>query len=120
MLAGDAAGVDPLFGEGISFSLRHGRVAAAAIADAFARDDFSFAEYRRRQLDDPLLAHLPRRKRLADGVYRLRGALGWRPLWSLVPWATRALERLRPGILPIENTRLERVRLPPAELRSGA
>jgi len=47
-------------------------------------------------------------------------ALGWRPLWSLVPWATRALERLRPGILPIENTRLERVRLPPSELRSGA
>ena len=120
VLAGDAAGVDPLFGEGISFSLRHGRVAAAAIDDAFARGDFSFAGYRRRQLDDPLLAHLPRRKRLAEGIYRLRGALGWRPLWSLVPWATRALERLRPGILPIENTRLERVRLPPSELRSGA
>ena len=53
VLAGDAAGVDPLFGEGISFSLRHGRVAAAAVTDAFARDDFSFAGYRRRQLDDP-------------------------------------------------------------------
>jgi len=120
VLAGDAAGVDPLFGEGISFSLRHGRVAAAAVADAFARGDLSFTDYRRRQLDDPLLAHLPRRKRLAEAVYRLRGALGWGPLWALVPWATQALERLRPGILPIEDTRLERLRLPPTELRSGA
>ncbi len=120
VLAGDAAGADPLFGEGISFALRHGRVAAEAVADAFARDDFSFAGYGQRQLGDPLLAHLRRRKLVAEVVYRLRGALGRRPLWSLVPWATRALERLRPGFLPIEDTRLERLRLPPSELRSGA
>jgi menaquinone-9 beta-reductase len=30
ILAGDAAGVDPLMGEGISFALEHGRMAAAA------------------------------------------------------------------------------------------
>jgi flavin-dependent dehydrogenase len=31
MLAGDAAGVDPLMGEGISFAFEHGKLAAAAI-----------------------------------------------------------------------------------------
>jgi len=120
VLVGDAAGADPLFGEGISFALQHGRVAAAALADGFARGDLSFADYTHRQLADPLLAHLPRRKRLAEAVYALRGALGWWPLWALVPWATQALDRYRPGILPIEESRLERVRLPPVDLRSGA
>ncbi len=32
ILAGDAAGVDPLMGEGISYALEHGRLAGAAIA----------------------------------------------------------------------------------------
>jgi flavin-dependent dehydrogenase len=120
LLAGDAAGVDPLFGEGISFALRHGRVAAAAVADAFDRRDFGFAGYRERLLEDRLLSHLPRRKRVARVAYALGGALGWWPLWSLVPWATRALMSYRPGILPLQDGHLERVRLPASELRSGA
>ncbi|MGD2115037.1 MAG: FAD-dependent monooxygenase [Acidobacteriota bacterium] len=120
LLAGDAAGVDPLFGEGISFALRHGRVAAEAVADAFGRNDFGFAGYRERLLEDPLLGHLPRRKRVARVAYALGGALGWWPLWSLVPWAARALMSYRPGILPLEDGRLERVRAQPEELRTGA
>jgi geranylgeranyl reductase family protein len=81
ILVGDAAGADPLFGEGISFALGYGRVAAPAIADAFARNDFSFATYKERLLDDPLFRHLDLRTRLARLAYRLKSPqfirLGW-------------------------------------------
>ena len=43
VLVGDAAGVEPLMGEGISFAFEYGRWAAAEIADALARDDCTFA-----------------------------------------------------------------------------
>ena len=43
LLVGDAAGVEPLMGEGISFAIEYGRWAADEIADALARDDFRFA-----------------------------------------------------------------------------
>jgi flavin-dependent dehydrogenase len=43
LLVGDAAGVEPLMGEGISFAIEYGRWAAAEIADALARDDYAFA-----------------------------------------------------------------------------
>lgn len=45
LLVGDAAGVDPLFGEGIAFALGYGEVAAEAISAAFARQEFSFTTY---------------------------------------------------------------------------
>jgi len=45
LLAGDAAGVDPLMGEGISYSFEYGRRAAVAVARAFTTGDFSFADY---------------------------------------------------------------------------
>jgi len=43
LLVGDAAGVEPLMGEGISFAFEYGRWAAGEIADALARDDYAFA-----------------------------------------------------------------------------
>lgn len=43
LLVGDAAGVEALLGEGISFALEYGRLAAEEIAAGFARDDLSFA-----------------------------------------------------------------------------
>jgi flavin-dependent dehydrogenase len=43
LLVGDAAGVEPLMGEGISFALEYGRWAADEIATALARDDLRFA-----------------------------------------------------------------------------
>lgn len=51
VLVGDAAGVEPLMGEGISFALEYGRWAADEIATALARSDFAFsgAETRFRQ-----------------------------------------------------------------------
>jgi flavin-dependent dehydrogenase len=82
ILVGDAAGVDPLFGEGISFALGYGKPAAGAIDDAFARQDFSFSSYRQRVLDDRLLSQLPIRTRLARMAYLLKYPrlvrLGWR------------------------------------------
>jgi geranylgeranyl reductase family protein len=45
LLVGDAAGVDPLMGEGISLALEYGKIAAAAIIRATQEGDFSFATY---------------------------------------------------------------------------
>ncbi|HZP40498.1 MAG TPA: FAD-dependent monooxygenase [Candidatus Binatia bacterium] len=45
LLAGDAAGVDPLMGEGISFAIEYGLCAADAVVDAFARDAWDFTGY---------------------------------------------------------------------------
>lgn len=43
LLVGDAAGVEPLMGEGISFALEYGRWAADEIAPALAAQAFAFA-----------------------------------------------------------------------------
>ena len=48
LLAGDAAGTEPLFGEGISHALDFGMRAADAAMRAIKRNDFSFADYERR------------------------------------------------------------------------
>jgi len=45
MLAGDAAGVDPLMGEGISYAFEHGRLAAAAAARFLDGDRAALADY---------------------------------------------------------------------------
>ncbi len=47
LLAGDAAGVDPLMGEGISFAFEYGRRAAGAIGRALAAGDFTCGDYER-------------------------------------------------------------------------
>jgi flavin-dependent dehydrogenase len=46
LLVGDAAGADPLFGEGIGPALAYGQVAARTLVDAFRRGDFGFGRYR--------------------------------------------------------------------------
>jgi flavin-dependent dehydrogenase len=45
LLAGDAAGSDPLMGEGISFALEYGMLAGDAIVDAHRRGDYEFDGY---------------------------------------------------------------------------
>lgn len=71
ILVGDAAGVDGVFGEGISIALGYGRIAAEAIVDAFAGNDFSFSSYRRRLLRSPLGQALTTRTAIANILYRL-------------------------------------------------
>ena len=96
LLVGDAAGADPLMGEGISFALGYGEPAAAAIADAFARDDFRFADYRERLLAHPLFKQLNIRTWLARYAYLLNYPIVVRVGWSLMrlllrftPWRNR-------------------------------
>jgi len=70
LLVGDAAGVDPLMGEGISYALAYGGVAAGTLEDAFAREDFGFRQYRRTLLKAPLGRSLLKRAFWATALYR--------------------------------------------------
>lgn len=47
LLVGDAAGCDPLMGEGISYAFEYARVAAAEIDRAFTAAEFDFSRYSR-------------------------------------------------------------------------
>ncbi len=96
LLVGDAAGVDPLFGEGIAFAIAYGGPAADAIEDAFARDDFRFANYDRLIMRRPVFRHLRLRVRLARIAYRLRSVGFVKFCWRLAglivrftPWRSR-------------------------------
>lgn len=84
LLVGDAAGADPVAGEGISFALGYGEVAAGALRGAFARDDFSFADYRRRLLRHRTGRYLSRRAFGARLLYSLRNRHLLRLLWPLI------------------------------------
>ncbi len=90
LLAGDAAGVDALFGEGISIALGYGGFTARALVDAFIRQDFSFGEYRRLILQSEMGKSLRRRTWWAKFYYRLRWRgfqrLVWHHLGAVVTW----------------------------------
>lgn len=94
LLVGDAAGADPLFGEGISMALGYGHVAAQEIGEAFRRGDFSFGGYKQRVLMSGLGQSLLARWVIAQVIYSLKWkwfqALLWRglkPIVTLVAWA---------------------------------
>lgn len=48
LLVGDAAGADPIFGEGISIALGYGAIAAREIGESFRQSDFTFNGYKHR------------------------------------------------------------------------
>ncbi|MGD2077507.1 MAG: FAD-dependent monooxygenase [Chloroflexota bacterium] len=107
LLVGDAAGADPLVGEGIAFALAYGDVATTAIVDAFDRQDFSFADYRQRIIDHNVLWQLPVRTRLARlayrwGKHRIIASIGWR----IVGFSTRFSRWRDPEQNPVEAPRL--------------
>jgi menaquinone-9 beta-reductase len=83
LLAGDAAGTDPLFGEGISFALAYGELAGRTIRDAFARGDFGFRDYRWRVLCSPWGRDLLLRRCLAGLVHRRAAQPLIRGLWAI-------------------------------------
>jgi len=82
LLVGDAAGVDPIYGEGISFALGYGEVAAEEINDAFIKEEFSFSNYRERILKQPMGRCLVRRLWVARLLYRFKN----RPIQRLLWW----------------------------------
>lgn len=69
LLVGDAAGVDPLFGEGIGPALGQGILAAQAIAQAFATRDYRLSGYRRRLLGSAVGRYLLLRYAIARLIY---------------------------------------------------
>jgi len=87
LLVGDAAGVDPLMGEGISFALEYGVHAADAIVDAHRRNDWSLGGYERAIHDGPLGRKLGR---LVWAVERCYG-----PRWRWWLRAARSSHRLQ-------------------------
>jgi len=109
ILAGDAAGVDPLFGEGISFALAYGEVAASALIGAFARNDFDFTDYQKCILTHPVLKQLHLRAFLARIAYRLKSPrlLYW--CWRLSPLLLRFLAKYSSSYVSMKRPRLVKI-----------
>ena len=82
LLVGDAAGVDALFGEGIAPALGYGKIAAEAIQAAFAKNDFSFSDYKKRVLSSEMGKSLRLRTLTARIFFGLRIAFLQRFIWT--------------------------------------
>ncbi|MGW8143920.1 MAG: NAD(P)/FAD-dependent oxidoreductase [Anaerolineales bacterium] len=83
LLVGDAAGVDPLFGEGIGPALAYGRLAAVEVINAFQREDFSFRFYRMHLLTSRVGRYLLLRWLVAWVSYHLN----WNQVYMHVLWS---------------------------------
>ncbi|HSP96271.1 MAG TPA: NAD(P)/FAD-dependent oxidoreductase [Candidatus Dormibacteraeota bacterium] len=86
-LVGDAAGVDPLMGEGISLAMEYGDLAAAAIVDAVRRREASAQAYQR-AFDASWLGAKLRRLHMATRLF-------YGPTWRLAFAAAERSRRLR-------------------------
>lgn len=106
VLAGDAAGADPLFGEGISIALGYGDAAAQAVHDAFAEHDFSFANYKDRILKHNLLWQLPWRVWLARIAYIMKYPRFVRTCWAIARFVIRFTPWNNPEYVPAEMPKL--------------
>jgi menaquinone-9 beta-reductase len=84
LLVGDAAGADPLLGEGISIALGYGSLAAREIAESFQRNDFSFNGYRRRMLGSALGRSLLVRWVITHVIYPLKWKWFQTLLWRFL------------------------------------
>jgi len=95
LLVGDAAGVDALFGEGISPALGYGKLAARAIVEAFAREDFSFQDYGDQVVKSSLGRMLVRRLWIARVLYQIRALALQRWIWwrlaGVVRWSIQRI-----------------------------
>ncbi len=100
LLAGDAAGVDPLMGEGISFALGYGPVVAETIEDAFRRHDFSFDSYRPRLMKTGLFRQLQMRVQVARFAYILKYPRFFRAGWAVANRAIKLTRWRNPNYTP--------------------
>lgn len=101
LFVGDAAGADPLFGEGISYALAYGEAAAEAIAAAFGQENFDCADYRERIMRHPILKQLRGRRKMAKLLYGVCGHPARLDLlWKSAPLLFRCLGWYRPEYLP--------------------
>jgi flavin-dependent dehydrogenase len=84
LLVGDAAGADPLFGEGISIALGYGALAAREIGESFQRNEFSFNGFKRRVLRSALGQTLIARWIIAYIVYSFKWKWFQVLLWRIM------------------------------------
>lgn len=87
LLVGDAAGADPLFGEGISMALGYGALAAGEIGRAFQRNEFLFRGFKRRVMMSALGQTLMARWIIASLVYSLK----WKWFQILLWWIMKPI-----------------------------
>jgi flavin-dependent dehydrogenase len=91
LLVGDAAGADPLFGEGISIALGYGAIAACEIGESFKRNEFSFNKYKNHIMRSALGQTLIVRWFIAHVIYALKWkwfqVLLWRIMKPVVAFA---------------------------------
>jgi menaquinone-9 beta-reductase len=102
LLVGDAAGADPLMGEGISFALGYGKVAADAINHAFAQQDYSYANYRDLLLAETLFKQLTIRTWAAKIAYKSWPSWMVSMLWSIVGWVIKHTQWGNPDFVPVK------------------
>jgi flavin-dependent dehydrogenase len=109
LLVGDAAGTDPLFGEGIPFALAYGEVAASEIVKSFSERNFDFTNYKEQISEHRLLRQLSRRAWVARKLYKLP-KYPWlaRLMWKLTPLLFRFVAWYKPHYIPAENPRIFR------------
>jgi flavin-dependent dehydrogenase len=69
LFVGDAAGVEPLFGEGIGSALALGAIAARSAFDALREGDFSFSDYEERIRLSSTGSTMRRRRMIARRLY---------------------------------------------------
>lgn len=69
LFAGDAAGADPLFGEGIGSALALGIIAARSAFDALRSNNFSFSDYEDRIRLSAIGSMMRRRRMIARRLY---------------------------------------------------
>lgn len=89
LLVGDAAGVDPLMGEGISFAFEYGRRAASAAAACLQGDERALHGYQR----EVTSSWMERKLRRLDLAVRLFYGRSWR-LWFAMAAASRHAQEI--------------------------
>ncbi|MFZ5807925.1 MAG: NAD(P)/FAD-dependent oxidoreductase [Chloroflexota bacterium] len=101
ILAGDTAGADPLFGEGIGPALAYGKLAAEAVHGAFVSQDYTFSSYRQKLAASYLGRYLMVRWLVAQVCYRF----GHQPWFSRLLWtAGKGVAKLFPAPPPLPES----------------
>ncbi len=107
LLAGDAAGVDPLFAEGISYGMEYGAIVAQQIDDAFARNDFRFQNYKQALQQHRLGRLLRRRTFIARHLFAYRQPEMFSLIWRMATIAPLTIQHAFGSFLGLLPPRYE-------------
>jgi flavin-dependent dehydrogenase len=93
ILVGDAAGIEPMGGDGISAAFWYGKEAAEALARGHATGNWSFAGYSRQIAESELGKYLTSRLKQARFIYGIRRPLLFRVVWLVSGWRIQRAAR---------------------------